>query len=321
LAPAVALAMFALPASSSHAAMHDMAAMDGMSHATAIDAASGGSKRAAAGQDTAGFHVGTADHPLVAEGPSGPLWSQTHRNRPGSTMHGTFAEQYVAGALAARRSSTDAASDPVATRAVLTTGQATKQLSKSCQRLLKKRRSKLGKADRRKYAKCVRQRGAVISASEPSPTTTTGVSAPAAPVAGPAPVNTPGPQPTPDPTVPAATTPPPTTPVKGKVYAAVGVTAIDGAEKFKLTRATATADIVNFELDNTDKQAHNLAIFATDGSGAIVGAPTIVFATVAAGDRKYKDVALAPGTYSLWCQVPGHEAMAVPFTVYAPPAA
>jgi hypothetical protein len=355
LVPAIALATFALPSGASPSgaraaavqvataahASHGGDAMAGMDmsgmtmaepaaaeHAAAVDATatgsdgSDGAARTSVDADAMGFEVGSPQHPLVTRGPDGPLWASTRQNAPGSTSHGTFAAQTVARQLDALRAArTPSAADDealVATRSVLTTAQATKKLSKSCQRLLKKRKSKLGKSDRKKRTKCLEQRRRLVAASKKPASSTPGVTAPAPTTPGPTPTPT-----TPAPTTPAPTTPTGTTPgatePAGPVYGAVGVTAIDGNEKFKLTRGIVSADIVNFELSNSDRQNHNLWIVARDASGNPVGTPVVIYGSAAAGSTQSDaNLTLAPGDYTLYCTVAGHGPMAVKFVVTKP---
>lgn len=268
------------------------------------------------------FEVGSPARPIVTRGASGPLWQASKPSAPGSTKHGTYAEQTVATKLAALRqpdAASQGASDPSATRAaVLTTAEATKKLSKRCQRLIKRRKSSLSKADRKRRADCLTRRRKLVDESK-NAATAPGVTAPAAPIQGPTPTSAP-PTAT-DPAAPTTPTPAPTTPTTPtKKYAAAGVIATDGLDPFRLTRASATADVVNFELDNTDRQQHDLYIAAASASGEITGALVQVIGRIDGGTRQSADVELAPGRYKLVCTVPGHGPMAVDFTVYAPAA-
>lgn len=271
----------------------------------------------------AGFEVGTAERPIVARGPQGALWRATPPATPGRASHGSFAEITVAEQLDALRTpqagGPDAPADPTATRAaVLTTAQATKKLSRRCQKLLKAKKSKLSKADRKRRTACIAQRRKLVDASK-KPAPTTGVTAPTAPIQGPKPTTTaPTPtEPTPTRDTPTPTTPAPTTPEK--VYAAAGLRPTDSdPAKWIISRTSAKADIVNFELDNTDRQVHNLWIAPGNANSEVTGPLVEVIGNLGEGERKAVDVALKPGIYILICTIPGHDAMQVKFTVYAP---
>lgn len=344
LAPAIALATFAAPcdcpehvgaahgAGAHHADRTPPAAVAHDAHRSTASAPTGhfGASASVNATSSTAFTVGSAERPLVADGPEGPLWAATEPRPVGRTAHGTFAEQIVAEQIDAEQIDADqlssgnpsAAPDAGerAVRASLSTQQATRQLSKRCQRLLKaKRPSKLSKADRKRRARCLSQRRALIAESK-APDASTGVTAPAPATPGPAPATgtTPGTAPA---STPAPTpTPTPGTAPAGPVYAAVGVTAIDGDVLFQLTRAVATADIVNFELTNTDRQVHNLWIRATGKpeTAKVIVADLEPAATGAAPSRANKNMTLAPGEYELVCVVAGHGPMTVPFTVVAP---
>lgn len=312
----------AAPAAMQHEGMHTMAADErgpvAQSRSSATDDGAGA---------PSDFEVGTPERPTVSRGPRGPLWSTSRPSKPGRASHGSFAEITVAEQLDALRTADRATGqttgdDPAADRAaVLTTAQATKKLSKKCQKLLRAKVSKLRKADRKRRSACLAQRRKLVAASKSQPTDTTGVAAPSAPVQGPKPTATPpaseepAPQTTPD--TPSPTTPVPTTPEK--VYAAAGVRPTDtDPAKWILTRSSAKADIVNFELDNTDRQVHNLWIAPGDASGAVTGPLVEVIGDLAEGQRKAVDVALKPGIYILICTIPGHGSMQAKFTVFAP---
>ncbi|MEH3052721.1 MAG: hypothetical protein PGN13_01780 [Patulibacter minatonensis] len=300
-------------------------------------------------QDGAGWEVGTPTFPLVARGVRGPLAID---RRPAGMDHGTPESRYVAARLEARRLSgvrdpqqrlrlqlglaavpaTDG-DEPVATRAaVLTTAQATKKLSAKCRKLLKaKRPSKLSKADRRRRTACQKQRGKLIADSA-KPATSTPATAPAAAPAPatagttarttPAPASAATPVPTAAPTAAPSPTPAPATGVcagKNPCYAAVGVQALDSDVAFALSRATVQADIVSFQLENKDRQTHNLYIAPVDSAGEINGSITKIVGDLAAGGvSDGVNMRLAPGRYKLICVVTGHSPMAVGFTVQAP---
>lgn len=279
-----------------------------------------------------GFEVGTAERPLVARGPHGPLWKPTPPAAPGRSSHGTFAKLSVAAELDALRAEKsgaprESAAEPVAERAaVLTTAQATKKLSRKCQRLLKAKKSRLGKADRKRRTACLDRRRKLIAASAPTSPTSTGAPAPpSAPIQGPNPTTAP---PATAPTTPAPTTPAPTTPASttpaeppAKKYQAVGIEPTDSDPAvWKLTRGVAVADIVNVELSNTDSQVHDLWIAPGNAAGQVTdeSAKQKLIGYLEPGDRKSVDIALKPGIYIFICSIPGHETMKVKFIVQAP---
>lgn len=250
--------------------------------------------------------------------------------RPGGTSHPSPAERVVAEALAARRGP---AQEPVATRAALSTAQATRRLSKRCQKLLKaKRPSKLRRADRKRRSACLRQRRELIRKSresheaEPPPQPAPGAPAPV--LEGPKPTTAPPPA-TQQPAPPAPTTPQQPGEVTNEMrctdgnpattcFAAAGVMAIDGDVPFVLTRGDVRADVVNFELQNTDRQVHDLWIAPADAEGNITGPPTKIVGEVEPDGRSSRDMALQPGVYRLICTIPGHGPMSVRFIVRAP---
>lgn len=182
------------------------------------------------------------------------------------------------------------ASDVPATAALIKAANA--KLSPRCRRLIKtKRPSKLSARDRARRSRCFAQRRAIIRQ------------------------------------LAAAETPAPTTPATDcgtPCVGAVGVRAIDNGVAFELTRTSITADIVAFELENADRQLHNLAIAPTDSLGNVNGPVTMVIADTPPVSptiptpRPSAQIALAPGTYKLICTLPGHGPMAVDFTVRAP---
>jgi hypothetical protein len=222
------------------------------------------------------------------------------------------------------------AGDPGATRAALTTSQATAKLSRRCRKLLSaKRPSRLSAADRRRRSACVRQRRALMQAEQQAPVSTTppATNTPAAttPSPSPAPAPTPAPAPSVPPIVTPTPTPAPAVPCANvnPCYAAVGVQAIDNDVAFKYTsRGIVTADIVSFQLDNQDQQLHNLYWATASASGTVTGPLHEIFGNTGpsgdSGIRPTKNVALAPGNYKLICTIGGHGPMAVNFTVIAP---
>lgn len=278
------------------------------------------------------FVVADPTNPRIARGPRGPLWASYVPRSIGQTAMGqTFAQRYLATQLAAR----DGAGDPVAARAALTTAQATKKLTKKCQRLVKaKKPSRLSKADRKARTKCLEQRRKLIADSKKKPDTTPGTTTPTSPTSptgpsSPTSPTAPSAPATPSPTTPAPTTPttpaPPTactTPGEGTTLA---VTAFDEGAQFELSSCGLKAGKITFAFDNTDgSEDHNLVI--ADGYNEITDAgqtsstPTGLRGAVNAvhpGKSATVAVTLAAGDYWLICTVPGHVAMAIKFRVFA----
>lgn len=283
----------------------------------------------AAAAQAAGFVVGTPQRPTFMVGRSSLLGAGSRPAAPGGTYHGSFAAQTVAATLQARRAAT---TETTATQTRLSKRQATRKLSKRCRKLLRvKRPSKLSRTAKRKRSACRRQRDRLIRRSargaQPAPEAT-GVPAPPLPsVAGPAPTAAPPGAATPTPTPDVGSAPGAQTNAERCAdgdpatvcFAAAGVTAIDGDVPFTLTRGDVTADVVSFELVNTDRQAHNLWIAPASADGAeITGTPVEIFATLEPGGRAAREVTLRPGVYQLICTVPGHGPMATRFIVRAP---
>lgn len=229
--------------------------------------------------------------------------------------------------IASNFSASGSSSERATRAAALTKKQATKKLSKSCQKLINaKKPSKLKKSDKKKRATCIKKRDKLIKDSKaPAPGTGTN------PDGNPAPGGTPAPQPNPN--TPAPTTPtPPTLPdpqtneqrctdknPATKCYAAVGVRADDGDVPFVLSRGEVTADIVSFELENADRQIHNLLIGRANTAGTeLVGQPDEVVGDTEGGERGNREVTLTPGTYLLICSISGHDPMTIKFVVKAP---
>jgi plastocyanin len=72
-----------------------------------------------------------------------------------------------------------------------------------------------------------------------------------------------------------------------------------GALSFTTKKATAPAGTIKFEMPNKSPIQHNLAIKGpVNGAGPIVGS----------GGTSTFTATLKPGTYTFYCQVPGHEA-------------
>ena len=83
--------------------------------------------------------------------------------------------------------------------------------------------------------------------------------------------------------------------------AALGVR--EHEHRIGLSRPSVAAGRVIVELDNQGQDGHDLRV-------AAVGAdqPVLAFDELRSGARATKTVTLPPGTYRLWCSLPGHEA-------------
>ncbi len=268
------------------------------------------------------FVVADPRNPRIARGARGPLWKDYAPRTPGTTAMGlTYAQRYLA---SQRARATDAAAQRTAKG--LTTAQATKKLSKKCQRLVKITKAsqlkKLRKADRKARTKCLEQRRKIIADSkkDPKPGTTTPPGAPAPNTPAP---NTPAPT-TPTPTTtPAPTTPGPTTPALPAECATAGsspvtVTAIDEGRQFELNSCGVAAGSIQFRFDNTDAdEEHNLVLAdgVTSGGGPS-GTVRVISTNIKGGQSATKSFTLPAGDYVLICTVDGHSAMTVKFKVF-----
>ena len=77
----------------------------------------------------------------------------------------------------------------------------------------------------------------------------------------------------------------------------ISIPAVDGTA-FQFTKATAKAGKVTFDMPNKSALQHNIALKPPGkGAGPIVGK---------GGDSKFT-ATLKPGTYTYFCEVPGHE--------------
>ncbi|MDO9356892.1 MAG: hypothetical protein Q7T55_24560 [Solirubrobacteraceae bacterium] len=326
-------------------------ALEGSDSLEGSGASKGSASLNGSSASTSMFVVGTAADPLLARRLRTPLWIASPA--AASPHRADGGKRYVAAKLAELRGEWFAAEEPVATRLkVLTTAQATKKLSKSCQKLVKitapKAVKKLSKANRKKRTKCLEQRRKFITDSKkkkpspnmpgvsptpapvagPAPTTgTDGSPAPAAPTPTPKPGTTPAPTPTPRPGSTPAPTPRPTptpfaypacTPVAG----AITVTAADEVTPFTVTSGCASAGTVTFNFTNGDpnEEDHNVWIGAANAAGKLdTSSPpvAIVGNSIASGEtRNGRTINLAPGKYVLICTVPGHDLMTVVFQVF-----
>jgi plastocyanin len=96
----------------------------------------------------------------------------------------------------------------------------------------------------------------------------------------------------------------------GKPVAAVnGVLTIaadpGGQLAYVTNKATATAGPLTLSMPNMSGTAHNIALQAgTAATGAVLGASPII----TKGDAKSKPIDVKPGTYTFFCEVPGHRA-------------
>ncbi len=267
------------------------------------------------------FVVADPRSPRLVQGPRGPLWKAYAPRTVGTTAMGlTFAERY----LAAQRADAAAAR----TAKVLTTAQATKKLSKKCQKLVKIKKAaqlkKLKKSDRKARTKCLERRRKIIAESKksPKPGTTTPPSSPAPHAPAPT-VPTPG---APAPTTPAPTTPAPTTPTLPAPAecttpgpAPITITAIEEGSKFELSSCGTRAGSIQFRFDNTDSaEDHNLVIAdgVTPGGGPD-GTVRVVSTNIEGGQSATKSFTLPAGDYVMICTVDGHSAMTVKFKVFA----
>lgn len=279
------------------------------------------------------WQVSSPSDPRVAKGPRGPLWAPYTPVAVGeSAMGGTLGEAFVARQLEKAREGRSAA----ATRSALTTAQATKRLSKKCQKLVKitkaKQVAKLKKADRKARTKCLEQRRKIISDSKKKPETKPGTTTPtpgsSTPTPGtPTPDNptstTPSNNPNPNPTTPNPTTPTNpnpnecTTPGTGTVV----VTAVDEGRKFDVNMCGIKAGTnIPFRLVYADEsgEPHDLTVSSayTPGTekpdGTIAGSSG---GTITSGSEDFT-ATLTPGTWYLICSWPGHGAMRFTFKVF-----
>jgi plastocyanin len=112
--------------------------------------------------------------------------------------------------------------------------------------------------------------------------------------------------PVPTVTPPAVTDPAPSDTTTGPVStpttrARLGVVAREFS--LVLSRAALPAGSALVELQNFGQDAHNLRIARVDGAGAAVDVPL-----AEAGEVKSATATLTPGTYKLYCALPGHDA-------------
>jgi plastocyanin len=107
------------------------------------------------------------------------------------------------------------------------------------------------------------------------------------------PAQSPTPAPTPAPTSPSATEPP----AGDEEPTVVNITLIDN--ELQLDEATFTAGTYTFVAEQAGQNPHALSI---EGPGVSESTPRIS----PGGESEELTVTLEPGTYELWCPVPGH---------------
>ena len=107
--------------------------------------------------------------------------------------------------------------------------------------------------------------------------------------------------------VPAA----PETPAPAPAASALGVDAFDlGGFVLRLTRVSIPAGTLTIYYRNRDSSEHNLWIEGPGGD-----APVLVSGEVGENGTATKRVAVSAGTWSLYCSLPGHEAMRAAISV------
>ncbi len=121
--------------------------------------------------------------------------------------------------------------------------------------------------------------------------------------------------PAPAPVVPAPFVPPPA-PVPAPLPAPAPIPVLGHLQvparefSLSLSRPVLDAGPVAIQLANFGEDAHDLSVQRTDGSGAAVAFPA-----VGAGGVATQTLTLAPGTYRLWCTLPGHDALGMHTTL------
>jgi plastocyanin len=134
----------------------------------------------------------------------------------------------------------------------------------------------------------------VPRASRPAATTGTGVAAPTLGLPGQAPA------PAGDPAAPGTIDPP------APVASTIGAEAYDfGTFVLRLTKPSVPAGDLTIYFHNNDVSDHNLWIQPPPS----VGVPTQISEAVGENGGATKTVAVSPGTWRLYCSLPGHEAM------------
>jgi hypothetical protein len=90
------------------------------------------------------------------------------------------------------------------------------------------------------------------------------------------------------------------------VASTIGAEAYDfGSFVLRLTKPSVPAGQLTIYFRNYDVSEHNLWIEPPDAAGT----PTQISAAVGEGGGATKTVAVSPGTWRLYCSLPGHEAM------------
>jgi plastocyanin len=92
------------------------------------------------------------------------------------------------------------------------------------------------------------------------------------------------------------------TPVVVTPPARLGVTAREWS--LVLSRQTLAPGPAIVQLQNFGEDAHNLRVERVDGSGAALSVPL-----AEAGEQQSASGTLAPGTYKVYCALPGHDAL------------
>src|SRR5262249_61437224 len=99
---------------------------------------------------------------------------------------------------------------------------------------------------------------------------------------------------------------------EGPTVARLGVKASEF--KFVLSRPSLAAGEAIVELDNQGEDPHNLNLQLADGEG-----PEFHLGEVDSQKRTQARFTLAPGTYKLWCSIPGHEELGMKATLSVSP--
>jgi plastocyanin len=98
------------------------------------------------------------------------------------------------------------------------------------------------------------------------------------------------------------------TPVVVTPPARLGVTAREWS--LVLSRQTLAPGRAIVQLQNFGEDAHNLRVERVDGSGAALSVPL-----AEAGEQQSASGTLAPGTYKVYCALPGHDALGMHATL------
>jgi plastocyanin len=111
----------------------------------------------------------------------------------------------------------------------------------------------------------------------------------------------------------------PTLPVPGQEPSeeepTVGRLGVKASEfKFVLSRPSIAAGEAIVELDNQGEDPHNLNLQLADGQG-----PEFHVGEIGSQKRTSGRFTLAPGSYKLWCSIPGHEELGMKATLTVTP--